>query len=206
MNPAEFERANISSPRANGFVPVLRHLPSEASFTFDFEDNQHWANYTPGYDRPLDERAAGNWDGQLNYVKQWLGYLKREWLAPNLWAELQAQRDLVAGLAEHADGNTPFTNEEQAEIARKLGEVKTYVRQTRDLTGAQYEAIETKLDYLAGAAGRLGRFDWRNTFVGAFVGAVIQSELPPEPVQDILNLALRGLGHLFGVHIPELPR
>jgi hypothetical protein len=58
----------------------------------------------------------------------------------------------VAGLAEHADGNTPFTNDQQAEIARKLEEVKTYVRETRDLTDAQSEAIETKLDYLVDSA------------------------------------------------------
>jgi hypothetical protein len=207
LNPAEFERTEASSPRANGHVPVLHHPPSKATFTFDFDDTQHWADYTPGNDRPRDERAAGNWDGQLNYVKQWLEYLKREWHAPNLWAELRAQRRLVTAIGGASDdSNAPFGLEEQKEIARQLAEIKTYVRKTYQLNESQYEAIDARLDYFAEAAKRLGRIDWRNAFIGAFLGAVLQAVLPPEPVQDIISLALRSVGHAFGVDIPELPR
>jgi hypothetical protein len=205
LNPAEFERTQASSPRANGHVSALHHPPSKATFRFDFDGTQPWADYTPGYDRPRDERAAGNWDGQLNYVKQWLEYLKREWRAPDLWAELRAQRRLVTAMSSDT-GNEPFNPEEQKEIARQLADIKTYVRNTYQLSESQYEAIDARLDYFAEAAKRLGRIDWRNAFIGAFLGAFLQAVLPPELVQDIISLALRSLGPAFGVDIPELPR
>ena len=162
-------------------------------------------DYTPGLDRPSDERAAGNWDGRLNCVKQWLEYLKREWQAPDLWAELLAQRRLVTAIPSDTS-NEPFNPEEQKEISRQLTEIKTYVRRTYQLSESQYEAIDARLDYFADAAKRLGRIDWRNAFIGAFLGAVLQAVLPPKPVQDIINSALRGASHAFGVDIPELPR
>ena len=80
------------------------------------------------------------------------------------------------------------------------------MRKTYQLNESQYEAIDARLDYFAEAAKRLGRIDWRNALIGAFLGAVLQAVLPPEPVQDIISLALRSVGHAFGVDIPELPR
>jgi hypothetical protein len=209
LNPAEFEWEERTSHRAHGNVPVLVHRPSHAHFVFDFDFNrapeQHVAEYMPGLDRPRDERSSGSWESQLVYVKSWLVYLKREWHAPNLWAELSKQKALFA-----SDGgevaNTPFTRAEQAEITRELAEIKAYVRKTYKLSESQYEAFNARLDYFEEAASRLGRIDWRNAFVGAFVGAVMQAVIPPEPVQDALNLVLRGLGQLFGVSLPELPR
>ncbi len=217
LNPAEFdwvtmrtEATQIGPGGERIDVPALMHHDAGAYFKFDMNLNrtppQAVSFYTPGYDSPRDLRVTSSWADQLGYVRSWLEYLKREYHGPDLWAELHAQRELLTGLAEAAESNAPFSADEQAEIARKLNEAKIYVRRTRELTAAQYEAIESRLDYLVEAAGRQGRLDWRNTFIGALVGAVIQAELPPEPVQDALNLALRGLSHLFGVHIPELPR
>lgn len=128
----------------------------------------------------------------------------REYTAPDLWGELERQRELVVG--EHEVENTRFTTAEQEQIAGQLREIKSYVRRTYQLTESQYSAIDDRLDYLEEAASRIGRIDWRNAFVGAFLGAVVQAVLPPEPVRDVLNLTLRGLGGLFGVDIPELPR
>jgi hypothetical protein len=215
LNPEEFEWTTDYSNFAHGDaagmrVPVLQHKPSNAFFIFDWSVNrtpeQHVAFYTPGLDQPHDTRHAGNWESQLGYVRSWLEYLRREWEAPDLWAELASGRELGSVVSDAVTDNSPFNPQERAEISQKLEEVKRYVRQTYELNEAQYDAIDARLDYLVDAAARLGRVDWRNAFVGAFLGAVVQAVLPPEPVRDVVSLALRGLGHLFGVHIPELPR
>jgi hypothetical protein len=106
--------------------------------------------------------------------------ITREWKAPDLWAELQSNKRLVASVAIGAADNSPFSPEEKEKIARQLTEIKTYVRRTHKLTEDQYTTIDARLDYLIDAAERgMGRIDWRNAFVGAFLGAVVQAVLPP---------------------------
>jgi alkylhydroperoxidase family enzyme len=86
-----------------------------------------------------------------------------------------------------------------------LEEAKAYVRATHELTEEQYRELESRLDYLKEAAERMPRVDWRNAFVGALLGAVVQAVLPPEPVRDAMNVVLRGLSGIFGGRPPELP-
>jgi hypothetical protein len=65
------------------------------------------------------------------------------------------------------------------------------------------QVLNAKLDYLVGAAGRLGRIDWRNVFAGAILGFILSAALPPESARQIILELLRAIGHLFG-H-PALP-
>jgi uncharacterized membrane protein YraQ (UPF0718 family) len=67
--------------------------------------------------------------------------------------------------------------------------------------------LESQLDNMAAAAGRMGRKDWILLVCGALLGAVIQGILPPEALQDIVTMTLDGLGYLFsgGAEPPQLP-
>jgi hypothetical protein len=65
--------------------------------------------------------------------------------------------------------------------------------------------LEAKLDYLAAAAGRLGRIDWREVFAGTMLTFVLTAALPPESARDILLTVLRSIGHILGHEFPELP-
>jgi hypothetical protein len=189
-------------------VEVLVHRPTGYSFRFDIDGNTNtgslWAIYEPGPDGARRREHAGTWEYVFGYVQQWAGWLREEYNSPDLWAELRRGRAQLGGEPAEVE-NTPFTPQEQAEIGRQLRELKEYVRQTYQLTGEQYRAIDARLDYFAEAAGRLGRVDWRNALVGAFIGAVLQAVVPLEPVQQLLYMALRGLVSLFGADAPELP-
>ena len=187
-------------------VPMLVHVPTGSYFIFDYnhDTDTHDAIYGPGLERPEDRQPPSDWNGQSTYVRVWLMNLKREYEAPDLWSELRRQQALVGGELPEIE-NTPFTPDEQAQIQAHLKEAKAYIRQAYELPDEQYRAIEARLDYLVDASRRLGRIDWRNALVGAFLGAVVQATLSPEPVRDILGLVMRGLAHLFGVHVPALP-
>jgi hypothetical protein len=214
LNPADFAWADVQTETtkasylalADMRVPLLTHEPTQGYFIFDFDaaHDHHYAIYAPGVERPEERINATVWANELGYVRQWLKNLTREWTAPNFWEEFSRQRELVAGIGAEV-GNTPFTAEEQAEIARQLNEAKQYVRQTHQLTAGQYETIDARLDYLVDAASRTGRIDWRNAFVGVLLGAAVETVVPPEVIRDVLSLTLRGLGHLFGVDVPGLP-
>src|SRR5439155_883546 len=150
-------------------VPVLEHSPSGAAFTFDWdeENHRHLAIYVPGAEQPVDVRQGPNWYGELLLVKTWLEYLRREYYAPNLWGELERQRELAAETqSQDEESDAPFTAAEQAEIAVQLGEIKELLARTEQLEGARLRALEARLEYLEDASTRMSRKDWLTMFYG----------------------------------------
>lgn len=161
----------------------------------------------------LDTGAAGPRDSNPRWrmairdplLIEWAERARAEHEAPDLWAELQQQRELMTGVPEALE-NTRFTAEERAQIETTLNEAKAYLRSTYELRPAQYEAIEAQLDYLIEASERIGRTDWRGLLVGTLLGLVVQAIVPPEPIRQVMFIVLRGLAGLFGGDaIPELP-
>src|SRR5207253_159374 len=71
-------------------VPVLMHAPTGYFFAFDFHAarGEHWAIFVPGHDVSRARVNAGSWNEELDLLAQWLEIVKREYEAPDLWAEL----------------------------------------------------------------------------------------------------------------------
>jgi|ERR1700722_17518850 len=101
--------------------------------------------------------------------------------------------------------NTPFTEDEQLEIARRLVEIKTHMETAHDLSSDQMRSLEGRLNYLQEAAGRMGRVDWRNAAAGVFLGTIMNAMLPGEVARDALVTLLQTVGHMFGHPMLELP-
>lgn len=214
LNPADFEWTKGSSEitavgpgRAAFSIDVLVHGPTGYSFRFDVDDSRSslWAVFHPGRDGARRREHAGTWSYVFNYVLEWVSRVKQEHDAPDLWAVIQEQGELITGAAEVE--NTPFTPKEQEQIEARLNEAKAFVHTTFELEPEQYETIDARLDYLVDAAKRQGRVDWRNIFVGTLLSLVVQAVVPVEPVQQILFIVLRGLAGMFGAgeQPPELP-
>lgn len=121
---------------------------------------------------------------------------------PDLWAELQQVPDVLTAAQAAGAGNAPFTPGEQAEIARRLDEVKQLVRQNFELTEDQLAAIDQRLDDAEEAAKHTGRKAWVYMFYGAVVSTFMTDEIPPHVIQTIVTTVLHGIGHLFGVGGP----
>lgn len=185
-------------------VQALVHSPTEAAFAFDLDLSRghHYAIFHPGREGPTERINAGDWATQLSYVRTWLDLVKAEHEAPDLWAELAYQRELMIG--EEFE-NTAFTPEEQEKIAEQLSEAKEYVRATYQLEPEQLERLEAQLDYLVDAARRSRRVEWRNMLIGALLSQVMQAVLPAQPVLQLLFVVLRGLAGMFGGGEPTLP-
>lgn len=199
MDPREFKwDSTADSDR-------LEHMPSAYWFAFRQSGGEHFFYFMPASDAEEGTGRTYGWPAVLATVRNWLGYLERELEAPDLWAEIQREQDVLGQFAPAAVENTPFTPEEQEQIARVLTEVKLYVQQTQDLPEAQLREIEARLDYLVEAATRLPRLDWRNVLLGALLGPVVQASLPVGAVRDALAMIVRGVGQLFGTDLPGLP-
>src|SRR5262245_48615909 len=61
-------------------------------FRFDRNYNQPLVLFSPGRSTLKDSDNCLNWEHQLDSLKSWCGYLKREIDAGDPWAELERQR------------------------------------------------------------------------------------------------------------------
>jgi hypothetical protein len=192
----------LDQPDRSGLV--LTHEPSGFSLSF----RELFGDWSVSYGTSEDNvRATAEAREEFPvYVRKWLQLLRDDLETPDLWAELQTEQVRLEGEPGPSVENTPFTPDELAEIVRELQAVAERAAQ-HDLTSAERKALESRLQYLEEAAGRLGRIDWRNALCGVMLTLVVTAALPPEPAHEILMLLLRTLGRFFGHEdvVPGLP-
>jgi hypothetical protein len=79
----------------------------------------------------------------MEHVGMWLRSVKDYYEMPDLWAELRGGGSGLVGAAlEGTHENTPFTKDEQIEIAKQLREISDYVRRTYSLSEVELLALE----------------------------------------------------------------
>lgn len=203
MDTREFE---WTAPDPRG-IERIQHGSSGYAFAFSATELGQYIDYSPG---PIDVRVHEeiiHWSQVPDHVRIWLQSLKRELDEPDLWAELEREKELLGGGDGEQVENTAFTLAEQQQIAAQLSEAQDYVRQTQELSPEQMHALEARIDYLIDAAARLPRLDWRNALVGTLIAYTLEVAVPPEVVRDLLGMIFRGLGQLFGLDLPppQLP-
>src|ERR1019366_560235 len=179
----------------------IKHKWSESRFIVG-GDPGHYVGSSVVGDAPAWPVDKYSWDALISRISSWLEDVKRDLETPDLWAELQREAELL-GANDDVTENTPFTFDEQKEIAGRLQELAEHARRTNALSGEQMRILDGKLDYLVNAAGRLGRIDWRNAFVGAILGYIVTAALPPDARDIVLGLFRATIGHFYG--LSELP-
>ena len=143
----------------------INHLRSPSYFLVDLKHPGHYVGtYLVGDSVVWPYPTSSAWQYLMPRISRWLSEVKRELEIPDLWAELQAEENLLGAGAEEAIENTPFTPDEQAEIAGRLYELTDQARNTYSLSDAQMRALEAKIDYLVEASARMGRIDWRTSW------------------------------------------
>jgi hypothetical protein len=187
MNPLEFELVEQPNVR-------LIHKPSK--FLFIFGENA--VTFSPGAEAQYQTIEKLNWAGKISMLEIWLGYLKREIHAPDLWSALAQEKELFS-LEPAGEANAPFNADEQAQIKRAIDEISVYITTTYSLAGEPLAKVNRKLDYLIDASTRLGRIDWKNIFVGAIVGLVLEQLIPSgSGFQQLIGIAGHLLRHVLG--------
>jgi hypothetical protein len=175
------------------------HAPSGSSFVLE-GDFSRWKTTAVVGDSPSWQVDAYTFPTVGERAERWARDVKRDVETPDLWAELQRQREVLTGVLVVDDdvGDTPFSADEQAEIAEQLRQIKALVAEKYPRSEAQMQILEARFDDLEAAAGRMGRQDWLLRFLGVMFTVIVTDLLTPEAVQDILAMALHGLGHLYG--------
>ena len=143
-----------------------------------------------------------SWSAMAQPLSLWLSEVKNDLETPDRRAELRQEREILIAATAEGDDNTPFTADEQDEIAKELREIKEYARKTYDLTAKEAQALDATLSSIEDAARRLGRRDWFNIVVGTLT--ILQLVLPAGTTRHVFLMLLRSLAHVHG--FPELPR
>jgi hypothetical protein len=201
MSPSEFrftEPEDEHDDQGERFTPDhyprLLHLPSK--YWFRFGDN--FASYTPGSESIEQTDDNLIWVGKRAAIRMWLGNLKREIDAPDLWASF-SQEDELLSLEPTEAVNTPFSPEEQIQIKVAIEEFRIYITSTYSLSPEPLAKINRKLDYLIDASTRLGRIDWKNLFVGALISLALRQLSPSGPgLRELFGAAGHLLRHVLG--------
>lgn len=107
-----------------------------------------------------------------------------------------------------AEGNVPFTAEEQVQVKRAIEEFRVYITSTYSLAGEPLAKVNKKLDYLIDASTRLGRKDWKIICIGILVTLAIPQLTPSgSGLQELIGIAGYLLRHVLGGFIsPPLLR
>jgi hypothetical protein len=197
---SEVESKYTSERSLSVEVSRLSYKDTEFYFQFDFLRGEHYAIFSPGEQTLVEEQYPEKWSFQLNYVKNWLMYLKREIEKPDLWAEL-AKYQLPPGEQLSTEmGNEPFTAQQFDQIAEGLRKVRAYLEAEFDFNEQQQRLIGEKLDYLLAAAKRQGRKDWLHTSIGVIFTLATALAFSPEQAKtiwNILKVALSGIIQLL---------
>jgi hypothetical protein len=195
LDPTEFDLDNGNTEFR------IKHKWSESCFTIGNESGTYVGKYAVG-DWPALQYEVYGWASVMPRVETWLHNVKQDLETPDLWAELQSAAELFeVGSGDPAE-NTPFTREEQEEIARQLQELAENAKREYSLSEPQMRVLNEKLSYLVDAAGRLGRTDWRGLAIGTMLSFVLSVALPPDAARHIFFSIIRIIGHRYG--FPEL--
>jgi hypothetical protein len=179
------------------------HRPTGATFTLwrkAAQPDKYDAQWN--VETVADYQHAKNygWSRVPDFVKRWAELVVENEALPDLWAELARSREVLE--AAETAGNAPFTTDEQDDIGLRLDAVKQLVQERFDLSDEHMAALTAGIEEVKRASTRLGRKDWLMFVSGAALNLIVSAEVPPRAVQTLLDLAVRGVAHLFGVGSP----
>jgi hypothetical protein len=184
----------------------IHHLPSKSLFVLNGPDaGLYRGSYVVG-ENELVWPIEASWASVPEKVQRWATEVKEDVDTPDLWAELQRDQDIITVADFEAVENTPFTPDEQTEIATRLREIKAYVKTNYALSAEQMAHLDARFDHAEAASRRMGRKDWVVFFYGVGCTTIVQGLLPPEGLRHILTIAFRGVNDLLGGWgKPQLP-
>jgi len=176
----------------------LRHLIAGSYFTTSrAAGGTYTVRYVAG-DGPLEDRDGLSWYRVKERVEAWLREVRTDLEMPDRWAELRRAREILFVVPDEVIDNTPFSSEEKAAIERQLREFRDLARDRWSLSGERLATLDANVEYLVDAVDRLGRFDWRNAFAGAFIGLLLSAAFPPESVREVVVMLVQGVRLILG--------
>jgi hypothetical protein len=203
VNPADCEYFPFET-----FWIEIRHVPTDSLLKLVLSPEwpgarapQYHVNWNV-HEGPHLDRVSKDWADVLEEINHWAQEVQYVADTPDFWKELKPAPEILAAVQQGEASNEPFTPGEQAEIARRLDEVKQLVRNQFELTSEQFAVVDQRLDDAKEASKHTDRKTWLYMFYGAVMSTFMTDEIPPHVIQSIVTTVLQGIGHIFGIGGP----
>ena len=199
LDPFNFEWFKVRSSRSidrlgNGdVISKLKYSGSDYYFLFDFANDLHYCEFSPGEQTLVQREFPGSWSAQKASLSRWLAYLEREVREPDLWDHLAAYNIAESDRLSPSVLNAPFSLRELEQIIAAIDQVRSYLASEFTLAPEQTAGLNEKLDYLVDAAKRQGRRDWFHTAIGVILTLAVSLALSPDQARKVWGILRTGL-------------
>lgn len=201
LSPTEFELEDTETS-----ATITHNLGSTFKFWMSKTRSTHYQIEFDIVDGGSEDLAARNLSMVATHIRSWADQVALA-AAADHWEEMRRRREAVSVIEAPGAGNTQFTEDERRQITAQIRKVKKQVREQFELTGAQLERIDEKLDEVAEASKRMGRKDWFVFLLGTITALIITATVTAGVGEHILNMVIQGIAHLFtgGSEPPQIP-
>jgi len=175
-------------------MTILQFKKSEYYFKFLSNNQGYWANYSPGWEKILDATDYLNWTQSKEHLFDWLVCLKRELITPNHWENFKSQLSGISFKTQY--DNEKFSYKEFEDLEMQIDLLKDKLESIPLLVEQNIE-IKNHLDRLTESAKDLGKFDWKNLFIGTILSIIIQLNVTPENATALWELIKNTFNQYF---------
>ncbi len=152
---------------------VLSYIQDERKLYFRFtrnaSDTKWAAEYFPGDDNKKKKLVAGNWEEELEHVKEWANELKKEIAAPDYWAEIaRVQKDFGLTLVK-AKKNVLISPEEIKKLKENFDRIEQKVTKMFSKNEEEESFIRSQFQLLTES---IKKFD-KKTFIYFSIGVLV---------------------------------
>ena len=196
LDPASFEWKEESS-KVVGLIHVLTHPSTRSFMRVGYSLGQYDHGYELDYWPRRGELDAPGDEFQTLFpeIRTWLEWVKEESDAPDLWAIARESRAWL-GSSGAEGGNDSFTQNQVDQIVQHLQTIEAFTVKNYHLNAAHQAFVHGRMEYLAEAAARVGRLDWKNIFASTLLNIIVTIGLDPVKAQGLYGLATQLLGPL----------
>jgi hypothetical protein len=205
LDPAECRLEEVPLGSA---IYEIRHNDSGSTFIFSEALVGSGLGYRVRYDVHDGNRYTYDTGYEIRNltpnITRWANEVQLVVGTPDLWAEMRRSRELMTDIQQTDSRNTPFTEDEQRQIAAQLRDIAEQLKGQYELTDEQTEKIDQWRDEATEGSTRLGRKDWRLLVYGSIVNLVLTDVLTPGVARHAFILLVQGIAHLFGGGPPQI--
>lgn len=155
-------------------------------------ESEFICDYSPGLHHFNVRGFNSTWEGVQHDIAEWLSSLKEEIGTTDKWEQFE-NGIVTFNLRYENLENDKFSAAEHNQLRQQVHELKQRLAKISQLEDGLPE-LNRKLDHLTDLALEMGRSDWRDMFVGAFVSHVMSYALSP----DIVALIVADIKATFG--------
>ncbi len=200
LGPAQFTASEDNTGTSSKFIVEYNKTGHRCHIIVN-PNSYHifWINYTtynPGFpwrfgENPQKQIYNSNIEAVEHSFNEWLEEVKKyieESFTPDLWEQLENQKQLVTPLGIIDIDTKFFDEDEKAQIRLVVGEFFQQLNETFKPTDNQLQLINDRLDYLIKSTDRLNHFDWKAITLNTIIAITATLSLDTEKGRQLFEL------------------